>query len=71
METLVAKPRSIAYLTSAEVTSLLTGGLNRTPCLRWTVMVLPPFVTTGMPAARSGSGATLFGLYEYSGRCVA
>ena len=33
--------RSIAYLTSLDVTSRLTGGLNFTPLLRWKVTVLP------------------------------
>jgi hypothetical protein len=62
LETLWAKPRSIAYFTSAEVTARLTGGLNLTPCLMWTVTVLPSFETVGMLAARSGTGLMLFGL---------
>jgi hypothetical protein len=62
LATLVAKPRSIAYLTSPEVTSRLTGGLNRTPRRMWTVTVLPSFDTCGIAAARSGIALTLFGL---------
>lgn len=57
LATLVAKPRSIAYLTSAEVTSRFTGGLKWTPCFRVTVTVLPSFETVGMLTARSGSSS--------------
>jgi hypothetical protein len=69
--TLVSKPRSIAYLTSADVTSRFTGGLKRTPLRMCTVTVLPPFETVGMRAARSGTASTLFGLYASSVRWVA
>src|SRR5690242_18971211 len=65
-----AKPRSIAYLTSADGTSRLTGGLNLIPCLIFTVIVRPFFDTVGIAAARSGTGVTLFGLYASIGRCV-
>jgi len=64
-------PRSIAYLTSLDVTSRLTGGLNFTPGLIFTVSVFPSFAISGGPSARSGSGLIASsGLNEYSGRCV-
>ena len=62
MATLVAKPRSIAYFTSAAVTSRFTGGLKRTPSRMCTVTVLPPFEIFGIAAARSGIALTLDGL---------
>ena len=66
------KPRSSPYLTSAEVTSRSTGGLNFTPVRIFTVTVLPSSAISGGPSARSGSGLVASsGLYEYSGRCVA
>jgi hypothetical protein len=43
-------------LTSAEVTSRLTGGLKRTPRRSGILMVLPPSLTSGGPLARSGTG---------------
>ncbi len=60
----------MAYFTSADVTSRFTGGLNLMPFRMWTVTVFPPFDTTGMLAARSGTGRMLFGLYASSGRWV-
>jgi hypothetical protein len=71
LATLEAKPRSIAYFTSREVTSRLTGGLKRTPRRRVTVNVFPSCETFGIAAARSGTVLMLFGLYASSGRWVA
>ena len=48
--------RSIAYLTSAEVTSRLTGSENMTPLRSFTVTVLPSGAISGSAAARSGTG---------------
>ena len=45
------------YLTSAEVTSRLTGFENMTPFLIFTVTVLPSSEISGMPSARSGVGS--------------
>ena len=70
MPTAASKPRSIAYFTSAEVTSRFTGGLNLMPFRMWTVIVLPSFEMVGIADARSGTGWMLFGLYASSGRCV-
>jgi hypothetical protein len=47
-------PRSIAYLTSADVTSRRTGGEKCTPARSRTVTVRPSAETTGSSAARSG-----------------
>jgi hypothetical protein len=59
----------MAYLTSAEVTSRLTGGENFTPLRMWTVIVLSPLEIFGGPEARSGTGVIgLSGLYWYSER---
>ena len=68
--TLEAKPRSIAYLTSADVTSRFTGGLKRTPLRMRTVTVRPSPETVGMAAARSGTALTLDGRNASSGRWV-
>ena len=48
--------RSIAYLTSADVTARLTGGENMIPGLSFTVTVLPSAAISGSPSARSGTG---------------
>src|SRR4051794_30295522 len=48
--------RSIAYLTSLDVTSRFTGGLNLIPLCRWKVIVLSSDDTSGAPSARSGDG---------------
>ena len=70
--TCLVKARSIAYLTSAVVTSRSTGGLNFTPVRILIVSVLPSSEISGAPSARSGSGLIASsGLNEYSGRCVA
>jgi hypothetical protein len=50
-------PRSIAYLTSADVTFRLTGGENWTPRLSATVTRQPSAEMAGRVAARSGSTA--------------
>src|SRR3954451_3908879 len=69
--TLIEKKRSKAYLTSFEVTSRFTGGLNFTPFLMWTVIVLRSWEISGLLAARSGTGSLpLSGLKLYSVRCV-
>jgi hypothetical protein len=52
--TVLKKPRSIAYLTSAAVTSRLTGGEKCTPERSLTVTVLPSSDTVGAVVARSG-----------------
>jgi len=51
----VKNPRSIAYLTSREVTSRSTGGEKRIPALSRTVTLRPSADTSGSAAARSGS----------------
>ena len=71
MATLDANPRSIAYFTSADVTSRLTGGLKRTPGRMCTVTVLLPFEYVGIAEARSGIALIEFGRYDKSGRWVA
>ena len=48
--------RSIAYFTSAEVTSRSTGSENITPLRSLTVTVRPSFEIFGMSEARSGTG---------------
>ena len=69
---MLKKPRSIAYLTSLDVTSRLTGGENLTPLRIFTVTVLPSSDTCGSAVARSGTGVVpSSGFHEYSGRCVA
>src|SRR3954466_4508336 len=69
--TLSEKKRSNAYLTSFDVTSRFTGGLNLTPFLILTVMVLRSCEICGLLAARSGTGSLpLSGLKLYSVRCV-
>ncbi len=71
LATELKKPRSIAYLTSADVTTSLYGGEYLTPCLILIVTVLPSSDTCGGPSARSGCmliGSS--GLYEYSDFCV-
>jgi hypothetical protein len=56
-------------LTSAEVTSRLTGGAYLIPVLSLTVMLLLSSEIWGSPSARSGRGLSLSsGLNEYSGR---
>ena len=72
MATVEKKPRSIAYLTSFDVTSRSTGGENLMPVRILTVTVLPSAETSGSASARSGTMLMpSSGLYEYSGRCVA
>jgi hypothetical protein len=61
--TLTVNARSIAYLTSFDVTSRLTGGVYLTPSLIFTVTVLPSSEMSGIPAARSGIGSFLSGGY--------
>ena len=62
---LLKNPRSIAYLTSLDVTSRLTGGENLTPDLILTVTVLPSADTSGAAVARSGTMCSpSSGLYE-------
>jgi hypothetical protein len=57
------RPRSIAYLTSADTTGLLqpapppSGGLYLMPGLILNVIVLPLLVSVGADAASSGTGA--------------
>jgi len=66
------KARSNAYLTSAAVTSRLTGGEKRTPDRSFTVIVLLSGEISGAASARSGTGVSASsGLKEYSGRLVA
>ena len=67
------KPRSIAYLTSADVTSWSYGGEYLTPCLILTVTVLPSSETCGAAVGevRDQRRCASSGLYEYSGFCVA
>ena len=48
--------RSIAYFTSAEVTSRSTGGLKRDAIVIVKVIVLPSSETSGSSVARSGDG---------------
>ncbi len=68
---MLKNPRSIAYLTSLDVTSRFTGGLNFTPLRILTVMVLRSCEIWGLLAARSGTGSlALSGLKLYSVRCV-
>ena len=55
LATVLKKPRSIAYLTSREVTSRFTGGEKRTPWRIFTVTVRPSGETTGGLEARSGA----------------
>ena len=55
--TLAEKNRSKAYLTSLLVTARLTGGLNFTPGLILTVIVLRSLEISGFAAARSGTGS--------------
>jgi hypothetical protein len=55
-------PRSIAYLTSAEVISRFTGGENFTPERSFTVTVFASADTSGAPVARSGTIVPLSGL---------
>src|SRR3954449_975301 len=61
--------RSMAYLTSLDVTARLTGGENFTPLRSLTVMVFASSETCGGPSARSGTGSFCPGLKLYSGRC--
>src|SRR4051812_38610727 len=68
--TFAEKKRSKAYLTSFEVTSRLTGGLNFTPGFILTVTVLRSFESCGLSTARSGVGSVCPGLKLYSGRWV-
>ena len=69
---MLKKPRSIAYLTSFEVTSRLTGGEKRTPSRIFTVTVLPSREISGSDSARSGTAVSpSSGFHEYSGRWVA
>src|SRR3954467_9863683 len=69
--TLAEKNRSRAYLTSFEVTARFTGGLNFTPVLSLTGIVLRSWEISGLLAARSGTGSVpLSGLKLYSVRCV-
>ena len=63
--------RSIAYLTSLDVTSRFTGGLNFTPLLRWKVTVLLSDETSGGPSARSGDGCVSAGCQPIRPLCVA
>jgi hypothetical protein len=58
LATEVKNPRSIAYLTSADVTSLLYGFEYMTPFLISTVTVLPSGEISGGFAARSGTMLT-------------
>jgi hypothetical protein len=60
---LAVNPRSIAYLTSFEVTSRWTGLENITPFFIFTVTVLPSAEMSGMSAARSGIGSVFSGGY--------
>ncbi len=69
--TLTEKLRSIAYFTSAEVTSRFTGGPKRTPFLMRTVTVLPSAEIFGIAAARSGTVLTEFAGVAYSVRWTA
>src|SRR3954470_13495596 len=70
--TLTEKKRSIAYLTSLEVTARLTGGAYLTPWRILTVTVFLSSETWASSAARSGTGLLASsGLKEYSGRLVA
>jgi hypothetical protein len=55
LPTFAVKARSIAYLTSLETTSRLTGFENITPFLIFTVTVLPSSEISGSPSARSGT----------------
>ena len=77
MATLGLAARSIAYATSAAVTSRLTGGLKCTPWRMWTVtvlppLVMPPFAVVGTTVARSGlTVSVVLGMYENNGRWVA
>ena len=69
---MLKNPRSIAYLTSSDVTSRSTGGEKRTPLRIFTVTVLPSSETWGSASARSGTGVSpSSGFHEYSGRWVA
>ena len=72
MATVGLNPRSMAYLTSLEVTARLTGGLNLTFGLILIVTVLLSAEIWGSPAAMSGTGLVKsVGLNEYRGRWVA
>jgi hypothetical protein len=53
--TVLKKPRSIAYLTSLDVTARLTGVENLTPLRIFTVTVFPSADTSGADSARSGT----------------
>src|SRR4051794_41878994 len=65
--TLIEKNRSNAYLTSLEVTSRFTGGLNFTPFLMWTVIVLRSCGISGVLSSKSGTGSlAFFGFKLYS-----
>src|SRR3954465_1630870 len=65
------KKRSMAYLTSLEVTSRFTGGENFTPLRILTVTVFLSAEISGSPSARSGTGlAESWGLNEYRVRWV-
>jgi hypothetical protein len=65
------KKRSMAYLTSLEVTARFTGGPNFTFGLIFTVTDLASSAICGSPSARSGTGCSSPGLKPYSGRPVA
>src|SRR3954471_14723136 len=70
--TLIEKKRSIAYLTSFDVTSRLTGGPNFTPLRILTVTVFLSPEICGSLSARSGTGLVpSSGLNEYRVRLVA
>src|SRR4051794_31970542 len=69
--TFAEKARSIAYLTSFDVTSRFTGGLNLMPFLIFTVTDFLSGEISGGAAARSGGFVVSDGLYEYGGRGVA
>jgi hypothetical protein len=53
--TVLKKPRSIAYLTSLDVTTRLTGGENLTSLRSLIVTVLASAETSGAAEARSGT----------------
>jgi hypothetical protein len=55
--TFAEKNRSKAYLTSLDVTSRFTGGLNFTPGLILTVTFLRSSEICALSAARSGTGS--------------
>ena len=62
MPTCGRKQRSIAYLTSADLTvRFWSGGLYLMPFLILIVSVLPPFETFGSAVARSGVGVVSSG----------